>query len=256
MVAPELESRQLRCEVASQCRAGAVAQLAHTSIKECLIISQRKSRGQEAIQLALAQPIVAPEGHQLFLLFVDGGPQPPRPTTAWKLAAPDQIMTDAVEISAHIDGMMRQGVQQRVVSAGGSMMSIDLRMFTVTNLSRGVAFRLIPEKSLQSVPPRPYKYESNRIFWPCFHIYLQGMVRHGKLHALQRARCTRERFSLRSLRTSVRHREIQILPAKTYAAASLQQHPTYKFHTATRHTAFFGRAGVLRRAAAAARHAV
>lgn len=222
MVAPELESRQLRCEAASQCRAGAVVQLAHISIKECLIISQRKSRGQEAIQLALAQPIVAPEGHQLFLLFVDGGPQPPRPTTTWKLAAPDQTITDAVEICAHIDSMMRQGVQQRVVSTGGSMMSIDLRMFTVTNLSRGVAFRLIPEKRLQDIPPLPYKYASNCVFISCFHICLQGMVCHGKLHALQRARCTRERFSLRSLRTSVRHSEIQIFPAKTNAAASLQ----------------------------------
>jgi hypothetical protein len=36
----------------------------------------------------------------------------------------------------------------------------------------------------------------------------------------------------------------------------LQQHPAYKFHTATRHTAFFGLAGVLRRALTAGGHAV
>jgi hypothetical protein len=48
------------------------------------------------------------------------------------------------------------------------MMSIDLRMFTVTNLSRGVAFRLIPEKRLQNIPPLPYKYASTASLYLVF----------------------------------------------------------------------------------------
>jgi hypothetical protein len=49
--------------------------------------------------------------------------------------------------------MTRQGVLQRVVSAGGCMHSIDLRLLAVTNLSR-----LIPERSVASVSSRPYQY--------------------------------------------------------------------------------------------------
>ena len=63
--------------------------------------------------MPLSQPVLAPEGHQLFLIFVDGGPQPPRPVTAWKLAAPGQDVTEADELSVHIDSMVRQGVHQR-----------------------------------------------------------------------------------------------------------------------------------------------
>jgi hypothetical protein len=120
-------------------------------------ISQRKSRGEGAIDMPLSQPVLAPEGKQLFLIFVDGGPQPPRTVTAWKMATPGQAVADAGELSGHIDVMIRQGVQQRVVSAGGSMQSIDLRSQSVTNLTRGFTSRLIPEKSHANVPPRPYK---------------------------------------------------------------------------------------------------
>ncbi len=123
-----------------------------------LCFSQRKSRGENAIQVPLSQRILVPQGHQLFVLFVDGGPQPPRPLTAWKLATPDGAITEAGELCGHIEVMTRHGVQQRVVSAGGSMHSIDLRLLTVTNLSRGITSRLISEKSIAAVPPRPYQY--------------------------------------------------------------------------------------------------
>jgi hypothetical protein len=107
--------------------------------------------------MPLSQPAHAPEGQHLFLIFVDGGPQPPRTATAWKLVAPGHAATDAGDLCAHIDSMIRQGAQQRVIFAGGSMQSIDLRLFTVTNMSCGITSRLIPEKSLVNVPPRPYK---------------------------------------------------------------------------------------------------
>ena len=108
--------------------------------------------------MSLSHSIVVPQGHQLFLLFVDGGPQPPRPVTAWKLATPGEVVAEAGELCAHIDAMTRQGVLQRVVSAGGCMHSIDLRLLTVTNLSRGISSRLVPERSVASVPSRPYQY--------------------------------------------------------------------------------------------------
>jgi hypothetical protein len=108
--------------------------------------------------MSLSHSIVVPQGHHLFLLFVDGGPQPPRPVTAWKLATPGQVVTEAGELCAHIDAMTRQGALQRVVSAGACMHSIDLRLLTVTNLSRGISSRLIPERSVASVPSRPYQY--------------------------------------------------------------------------------------------------
>ena len=131
-------------------------------------VFQRKNRGEHAIDMPLSQPVLAPAGHQLFLIFVDGGPQPPRPVTTWKLAAPGQDVTEADELSVHIDSMVRQGVHQRVVSAGGSMQSIDLRSYTVTNLSRGVTSRLIPEKGTANVPPRPYRCVC------CHHLFFYG----------------------------------------------------------------------------------
>jgi hypothetical protein len=109
--------------------------------------------------MPLSQPALAPEGQMLFLIFVDGGPQPPREVTAWKLVVPGVAVGNAnrSELSAHIDSMLRQGVEQRVVFSCGAMHSIDLRVATVTNLTCGITSRLTSEKSLVNTPAHPYK---------------------------------------------------------------------------------------------------
>jgi hypothetical protein len=117
--------------------------------------------------MQLSQPICAPEGHRLFLMFVDGGPQPPQLINAWKLAAPGQDAISAGDLSGHIDMMMKMGVQQRVVHASGCMQSIDLRLSTVTNLSKGTTFRLTSEIRHKSVAPRPYKCDANSVVYVC-----------------------------------------------------------------------------------------
>ena len=169
----------MRCQDASQPGAGTLVPLILSCSKSNSCILQRKNRGDNAIQMPLPQPAFAPEGQQLFLIFVDGGPQPPRETTSWKLVVPgagqpSAAVTSAntIELSGHIDSMIRQGVQQRVVFSCGAMHSIDLRLATVTNLSGGITSRLAPEKTVVNVPPHPYKCAGiDPSFVSCSHFF-------------------------------------------------------------------------------------